>query len=70
MPSGVVHAGLVKYECLGVFCFNFGFLGHRFQQCSLPLLDKDDPKKLPYGPWMSGVDGLRSIQLVSISVVD
>ena len=43
-PQGELRSGLVKYERLGIFCFNCGHNGHRFRQCSLPLVDPIDPK--------------------------
>ena len=52
-----------------MFCFNCGFLGHRFRQCSLPLSNQDAPKNLPYGSWMTGVDSLRSHQLLSVQMM-
>ncbi|KAF4388332.1 hypothetical protein G4B88_013169 [Cannabis sativa] len=46
-----------KFEKVGIFCYNYGVLGHQHKGCNLTtpvmIVDKEDKSFPMFGPWLS-----------------
>lgn len=40
--DGVIHIGILKYERLPIFCFQCGYIEHRYHDCQEKLSHEPD----------------------------